>query len=91
MIDERIKSIANENGSFGVLAKAEEESLEVHDAIVEFLKDPSDPDLENHMAEEIADFMIVAEQLAFKFGLTDSIAEWREFKINRTMERLGLK
>ena len=91
MIDERIKRIANKNGSFGVLAKSEEESQEVHDAIVDFMQDPTDPDLENHVAEEVADFLITAEQLAFKFGLTDSIAKWKEFKINRTMERLGLK
>lgn len=91
MTDERVKRIANENGTFGVLAKAEEESQEVHEAIVEFLKDPSDPGLENHMAEEIADFMLVAEQVTFKFGLADSIEKWREFKINRTLERMGLK
>ena len=91
MIDERVKRIANENGTLGVLAKAEEESQEVHEAIVEFLKDPNDPDLENHMAEEIADFLIVADQLAFKFGLGDMIEKWREFKINRTLERMGLK
>lgn len=91
MIYERIKRIANKNGPLGALMKLEEESQEVHEAVVDFLKDPTDPDLANHMAEEIADFMVVAEQVAFKFGLVDTIAKWHEFKINRTLERMGLK
>ena len=60
MIDERIKAIANKNGTFGVLAKLEEELLEAHEAVVEFMKDPTDPDLENHLAEELAEAQIEA-------------------------------
>ncbi len=91
MIDERIKRIANANGPFGVLMKAEEELDEAREAVVEFMNDPANPDKESHMAEEMADALITIEQTAFKHGLADSIAKWREFKINRTLERMGLK
>lgn len=91
MIDERIKRIANKNGSFGVLAKLEEELQEAHEALIEYMQDPTDADLENHLAEELTDVMIVIEQMGFKLGFTDSFEKWREFKINRTMERMGLK
>ena len=89
--DERIKVIADKNGDLGVLAKLEEELQEGYEAVVEFIKDPTDPNLENHMTEELADAMITIEQTVFKFGLDDSFKKWREFKINRTLERMGLK
>ena len=61
--------------------KAIEELLELANAIC-------DNDKEN-VIEEIADVLIMIEQMQLIFGITnDDIQEVKEFKIKRTLERI---
>ena len=91
MIDERIKKIAAANGWIGILQKLREELTEALEAVNEYSDGPGDEKEEQHLIEELVDVVIVADQFALKFRRQADFERWREFKLERTMERLGLK
>lgn len=89
MIDERVKRIADANGWIGILQKLREELTEALEAVNEY--DSGTEEEEQHLVEELTDVAIVTEEFAIKFRRQADFDRWREFKLERTMERLGLK
>lgn len=89
--DERIKRIADKNGFCGIVLKLQEELAEALEAVNEYADGPGNEKEEQHLIEELVDVAIVTDQFAIKFRLQADFEKWREFKINRTMERMGLK
>lgn len=79
-----IKRIALKNGIETIISKFKEETKEVLDAYE--AKDIS------NLQEEVVDTMIMCEQIIAHYGFNkDALNTIREFKINRTKERLGIE
>ena len=96
MSEAKIHRIFNFYGEQSQLAKTQEELKELDEAIqklIDLYKQASfyrsEQDfLKDHIAEEAADVRIMLDQIAFGLGIEKRCAEWREFKINRQLERI---
>jgi len=79
-----LKLIARANGIEKIMEKFKEEAKELLDGYHEMD--------ETNIKEEVVDVMIMCEQIIEHYGFTEtSLEDIREFKINRTKERLGIK
>ena len=99
MSEARIQRIFKHYGEQSQLLKTQEELQELDEAIQK-LVDLNNTDsrtslykserdfLKDHIAEELADVRIMLDQIAFGLGIEKRCAEWREFKINRQLERI---
>lgn len=90
MTDNRIKQIADANGISTILNKLTEECGELVTAIAKWqASDCDDYTFWEQMVEEAVDVSIMVEQLRLSdTGLFDYL---KEQKINRQLERMGVK
>ena len=99
MSEAKIQRIFKHYGEQSQLQKTQEELHELDEAIQKLI-DLNNEDsrtsfyhserdfLKDHIAEELADVRIMIDQIAFGLGIEKRCAEWREFKINRQLERI---
>lgn len=80
----KLQKIANKNGLPTIRAKLEEELKEA----IEEVKSNKD---HNKILEELADVSIMIEQYVYKTSSELPYIKWKEYKIARTLERLGVK
>lgn len=101
MSEDKIQRIFRHYGEQSQLMKAQEELRELDEAIQKLIDLRSKGTdtrttffhternfLKDHIAEELADVRIMLDQIAFGLGIEKRCAEWREFKINRQLERI---
>lgn len=96
--DNRIKLIFNHYGQEGQLGKMIEEANELKEATRDLLylikayqgldRAERIAQAKRHLAEEIADVRIMAEQLLFGFDLFDECEQQIAFKLARQMKRM---
>lgn len=85
---EKISYIFNHFGYKNQVLKINEESKELQEALIESYKEPTKQNIE-HVAEEIADVMVVIQQFKQHFKLSDNkIKELVDYKIQRTVNRI---
>ena len=100
-MDERIKQIWFHYGRVSQLEKALEELEELRVEIAKFLKFVKETDnrftpanrsennfLKDKVAEEAADVSIMIEQLIYGLGIKARFDAWREYKLDRQMNRI---
>lgn len=72
-------------GEKSQLIVALEELSECQKEICKFLRDSGNI---NHLSEEVADALIMLEQVQLFFGIEDCVANFREMKLRRLDQRL---
>lgn len=87
-LDARVKTIAEHYGPQHQLHKAREELLEAVEAIDAVIANPDDKAAKDHLAEELADVGIMADQVGHLCKIRRAIRRWREFKITRQLLRM---
>ena len=94
-MNEDIRRIANHFGVRNQLEKAVEECGELAEAINDYTNgidldvDPIDSATDRlHVIEEMADVMILIEQLSYLLSARDEVWRMREHKIERTLRRI---
>lgn len=93
-MDNRLKIIASHFGSANQFEKLFEESQEVKDAYIK-LKEANSAGktvynaYRDHLVEEIVDTKLVLEQIIHLLDCDEEIEQWTEFKIQRTLKRMG--
>ena len=76
-------------GRVGNILKAVEELAELQQALCKHLTGPADATATVHVYEEIADVEIMVGRLKMLFD-PDEIQDWKDGKLDRTAERLGI-
>lgn len=94
-MNEDIKRIANHFGTRNQLEKAVEECGELAEAIHDYLNgidleaDPVDSARDReHVIEEMADVLILIEELAYLLSARPELWKMRGYKIERTLKRM---
>ena len=94
-MNEDIKRIANHFGTRNQLEKAVEECGELAEAIHDYLNgidleaDPVDSARDReHVIEEMADVLILIEELAYLLSARPELWKMRGYKIERTLQRI---
>ena len=99
MTEARIQRIFKHYGEQSQLMKTQEELKELSDAIqklIDLRKDDKRTSfynterdfLKDHIAEELADVRIMLEQIEYGLQIEKRCADWREFKLNRQIQRI---
>ena len=89
-----LRRIARANGVETVMRLMQEECAELIQAISKWLRYASEAigEDEDHVAEEMADVCVLIDELCILLpSIRRSACYWRDKKIGRTLERLGLK
>ena len=85
---EKLYHIFNHFGYKYQVLKIDEESKELQEALIEAYKEPSEQN-KQHVAEEIADVIVVLKQFKQHFKISDNkLKELVDYKIQRTVDRL---
>ena len=82
---QQCKQIFEHYGEENQLEKLNEESVELAEAVEEFIFYPSTENRE-HLAEECADTLIMIQQLKEVVG--DKVDEFVQYKLNRQLKRI---
>lgn len=103
MTDNRIKQIADYNGFKVICNKAFEEIGELNTALARYIAESDThyqgivedlmihQEVRDNLAEELADVQIMCEQLIYVLHLKKEVKDMRVYKINRQLERMGIK
>lgn len=92
---DKLLKIINHYGVNNQQRKFQEEVFELNEAILEYKYDENkiypevDECLKGHIAEEIADVMVMLEQFRLYYGIpVGNIKEVMEYKVKRQIERI---
>lgn len=86
---EKLYHIFNHFGYKHQVLKINEESKELQDALIEMYKEPTEQN-KQHVAEEIADVIVVIKQFKQHFKISDKkLKELVDYKIQRTVDRIN--
>lgn len=99
MTEAKIQRIFKHYGEQSQLIKTQEELKELDEAIqklIDLRKDDKRTSfynterdfLKDHIAEELADVRIMLEQIEYGLQIEKRCADWREFKLNRQIQRI---
>ena len=79
---ERIKILANHNGIQRIKEKMKEECGELIEAV--------ENNVEYEIVDEVADVLVVAQQLIYKMNIWNEVESRMKYKIDRTMKKEGI-
>ena len=86
---EDILKIINHYGFRNQLKKLNEECYELIEAVIDYMDDGARCTLKEHIAEEIADCMVLLEQFRLYYDIpTEKIRKVMEYKVKRQIERI---
>lgn len=83
-----LKSIADHYGEESQLIKLQEECGELWGAIHDFVKDGYELPDYDHVCEEIADVLLMVEQIVYLLDAEDDVSTQKTRKIERQLERI---
>jgi len=89
---ENLLKIINQYGVIPQLKHFQSEVFELNEAIInhEWLKSERGMENKQHIAEEIADVMVMLEQIRLYYEIEhEDVSKIMEFKINRQLNRMG--
>ena len=80
--------IVDHYGSANQLEKSQEELSELITEISRYNQNPDEPHLRGNIIDELADVIVMCNQLMIIFDCTGEVEERIDFKINRQLERI---
>ena len=83
---ERYEKIIEHHGAQCQMIKAIEEAAEFIQALSKYINTGEGV---AHLAEEVADMLIMAEQVIYMIDFQDEVKHWREMKYVRTIQKLS--
>lgn len=84
----KMRAVANHYGKPHQLEKLQEECGELWGAVHEYVKSEYEAPKREHMIEEMADVLVMAEQIMYLENIADEVEKVAKEKINRQIKRI---